>query len=106
MFTVTRFEEGRAACADRLDLVDAAYISPGKADELRALCDRCPIARACLVAGMGGEAGVWGKTAPHWRSRHGSAHWYGRHTKRGGGVVDPGGGVDRGVGVDPGAGSG
>lgn len=59
-----------AACADRLDLVDAAFKHPGRADELRKLCRRCPIAAACLDHAMSQrEAGVWGGTSPNARTR-------------------------------------
>jgi hypothetical protein len=65
------------ACADRLDLVDAAYAKPGgpAGVQLRQLCSTCPIWQDCLDRGMRGEAGVWGGTGPTVRTRHGSPHW-------------------------------
>ena len=64
-----------AACADRLDLVDAAYKRPGgsQADELkRRYCPHCPIALDCLTQAMERrEEGVWGGTTPYVRTMHG-----------------------------------
>lgn len=72
----------RAACADRLDLVDAAFIRPGRAqrgepprpaDELALLCERCPIAHDCLTEAMlRHEFGMWAGTSPNARTRHGA----------------------------------
>lgn len=68
----------RAACADRLDLVDAAFgegngrKNRGATAELRDhYCGRCPIERACFVAGMGErrQGGVWGGTSGNQRTR-------------------------------------
>jgi hypothetical protein len=72
MFPVTHLD-ARPACADRLDLVDAAFARPGKSDELRALCADCPVATACLSLAMTrGEHGVWGGTGPKVRTQHGA----------------------------------
>lgn len=86
MFTPTsaplRADQPRAACADRLDLVDAAFVSPGKgkrgeepkaSDELAILCRTCPVASECLTHAMTHpEAGVWAGTSPNMRARHGA----------------------------------
>jgi hypothetical protein len=72
MFPVTHLV-ARPACAERLDLVDAAFARPGKSDELRALCADCPVATACLSLAMTrGEHGVWGGTGPKVRTQHGA----------------------------------
>lgn len=71
----------RAACADRLDLVDAAYARPGISGQeskavadLKRLCRTCPIAEACLTEAMlRREYGVWGGTTPYMRTTHGAA---------------------------------
>lgn len=80
-------EDGRAACADRLDLVDAAYTSPGGAAAQalkRNYCGKCPIASECLTAAMERrEEGVWGGTSPHTRSRRGGPKWSIRSGVRG-----------------------
>ena len=64
-----------AACADRLDLVDAAYARPGgpQAERLKLICTTgCPIAAACLTMAMTQrEEGVWGGTSDGMRTRHG-----------------------------------
>lgn len=66
------------ACADPvyLDLVDAAFARPGgPAGQLmrKQLCGSCPAARDCLGEAMANpEAGVWGATSPHWRTKHGA----------------------------------
>lgn len=67
-------DDQRPACADRLDLVDAAYLLPGAdntaAAELRRLCRHCPIAERCFVEAMAGdEHGVWAGTSPYDRTR-------------------------------------
>jgi hypothetical protein len=65
----------RAACSDRLDLVDAAFAHPGSASAHHfrdAYCAHCPIAEACLFAGIG-EWGLWGGTSPSWRTKHAGA---------------------------------
>lgn len=76
-------EHGVAACLDETDLVDAAFERPGgpAAVELREnFCRHCPIAAICLAHAMEvGEAGVWGGTSGHTRSRHGAPHWRVRH---------------------------
>lgn len=57
----------RPACENQLALVDAAFNRPGSiaAHQLRdRYCHHCPIGQACLVAGMAGEDGFWGGTAP------------------------------------------
>lgn len=64
-----------AACGDYLGAVDAAFAKPGgRAAHLikEQLCPRCDIVEACFLAGMLGEAGVWGGTTPKVRNRHGS----------------------------------
>lgn len=64
----------RPACADRLDLVDAAYERSGAkhTGELRRLCRTCPLARGCLDWAMTNpEWGVWGGTSPYERTAHG-----------------------------------
>ena len=59
----------RAACADRLDLVDAAYDARKNGPRGRAVrlalrlecCNHCPIIDACQVDGIGDEfSHVWG----------------------------------------------
>ena len=63
-----------AACAVRLDLVDAAYTRPGgpEAGRLRLLCVTCPLAEGCLAEAMiRREWGVWGATSDNMRTRHG-----------------------------------
>jgi len=66
----------RANCADRLDLVDATYTSPGGAAATllkEHYCKHCPIATACLTEAMlHHEGGVWGGTTPHIRTRAGA----------------------------------
>lgn len=68
-------DEGRAACAEDLALVDAAYRRPGGPEAHRLaedFCPRCPLAAACLDHAMRRrEAGVWGGTSPNLRTRHG-----------------------------------
>lgn len=65
--------DARPACADRLDLVDAAYAHPSDSGELRALCAECPVAADCLAFAMvHGEYGVWGGTSPKGRTQHGA----------------------------------
>lgn len=64
-----------AACADRLDLVDASYSHPGspEAYALRKLCTRCPIAATCLDLAMRHpEWGIWGATGPKKRTECGA----------------------------------
>ena len=64
-----------AACAARLDLVDAAYARPGgpQAAVLKLMCKDCPIARVCLDMAMTRrEEGVWGGTSDGTRTRHGA----------------------------------
>lgn len=71
-------ESPKAACADSLDLVDAAYDSPGssKATMLKRLClGGCPIATECLTFAMTSERhewGIWGATGPNLRTNHGA----------------------------------
>lgn len=65
--------DARPACADRLDLVDAAYAHPGDSGALRALCADCPVAADCLAFAMvHGEYGVWGGTSPKVRTNRGA----------------------------------
>lgn len=72
MFPVTHLD-ARPACADRLDLVDAGYTSPGHSEELRALCRHCPVAPTCFALAMThGEYGVWAGTSPKGRTQHGA----------------------------------
>lgn len=63
-----------AACAGRLDLVDAAF--DGKPHAIADLrdhyCTHCPIERPCFSAGMGeprGLGGVWGGASANQRTR-------------------------------------
>lgn len=64
-----------AACADRLDMVDAAYARPGgpEAEALKArYCPTCPLALACLTEAMlRHEEGIWGATTANQRTKHG-----------------------------------
>jgi hypothetical protein len=66
--------QGRAACGDHLDLVDAAYDRPGgpEAHLLREqVCPRCPIAELCFLEGAErDEGGVWGGVGPHQRHKY------------------------------------
>ncbi len=65
---------GQAKCADRLDLVDAAYARPGgpAARQLKQhVCPTCPIIESCFTEGMQGEDGVWGGTSPRQRTTAG-----------------------------------
>ena len=65
-----------AACAEHLDLVDAAYADPiGPAAQTlkRTLCRHCPLSKACLIEAMiHQEDGTWGGTTRNWRTRHGA----------------------------------
>lgn len=76
-------EHGVAACLDELELVDAAFERPGgpAGERLRMeFCSGCPIATQCLMHAMEvGEAGVWGGTSGHTRSRAGAPHWRTHH---------------------------
>lgn len=64
----------RAACADRLDLVDGAYMRANgpEAHALKAdYCPAYPINVECLIEGMSQpNGGVWGKTGTDWRRTH------------------------------------
>lgn len=67
----------RAACADHLNLVDAATDHPSSpaADQLKRLCRHCPIARDCLTTAMESpkhEWGIWGATSSYERTLHGA----------------------------------
>lgn len=68
---------GRATCSDpdHLPLVDAAFEKPGgpEAQEMkRTLCRHCPVQAMCATWAMTHrEAGVWGGTAPKWRTQNG-----------------------------------
>lgn len=66
---------GKAACADRLDLVDAAAAKPGglEAQDLKRLCRHCPVRDDCLTWGMThAEVGIWGGVSPQVRKKHGA----------------------------------
>lgn len=66
---------GRAACADHLELVDAAHARPGgpEAQDMKRLCRTCPVSAACLEWAMThGECGVWAGISPKVRTQHGA----------------------------------
>lgn len=72
-------DQGRAACADHLDLVDAAAEKPGgpEARQMkRELCRTCPVLQACgLWAYTHVEpAGIWAGTSPKQRTRYRRTH--------------------------------
>lgn len=57
-------DAGRPACADRLDLVDAAFergkAGNGAGRELARLCRSCPVAEACAAEFLARrEYGTW-----------------------------------------------
>lgn len=65
----------RAACADRLDLVDGAFKKADgpEARALKHLCRDCPIAKDCLMLAMARhEHGVWGRTTANQRTMRGA----------------------------------
>jgi hypothetical protein len=70
-------ESPQAACATRLDLVDAAAdnTTSREAELLKRLCRTCPIATDCLMNAMNShqhEWGIWGATTPYTRTQHGA----------------------------------
>lgn len=75
-----QISEGRAACADHLDIVDAAYDSgsveaPAVKYMRRYLCPGCPIRSGCqdyamlIEQGAVNSWGVWGSTTPRERRK-------------------------------------